>query len=467
MTATVDTAEDGRPRLRRRPCPRVPLLVRPGSSSSRWPIAGAAGLLRLGLRRSPLPGLLLPARQHQHRPPAPEGRRRHQGAGRPALHLAPQLRQRRAQPGGPPDLRAGARQSNKVFFTNAGAEAIEHAIRMARLHTVGPSCSSAYRSYHGATTTAINLTGDPRRFPTTTAAPASPTSSGRSCTARPSTPTTERRGVGPGPRAPRERRPVRGPRHHRRHRPRDDPRHRRHHDAAPRATWPASGSCATATASSTSPTRSWRLRPHGKWFAFEHFGVRPDLVTFAKGVNSGYVPLGGVIISDAIAATFADRALPGRAHLLGPPAGLRGGGGDDRGHEGGGHRRERRPHRRGGAPAGPDRAPGDTASIGECGGWASSSPSTSYGTARRGSPSPPTAAPARRWTTSCGLQGQRAPAVHELQPPARRSALHGQRGRGPRGPGDARRGAEGGRRPHGGRLRGAPEGNLPISRRGA
>lgn len=52
----------------------------------------------------------------------------------------------------------------KVFFTNAGAEAIEHATRMARLHTGRIKLLAAYRSYHGATTTAINLTGDPRRF---------------------------------------------------------------------------------------------------------------------------------------------------------------------------------------------------------------------------------------------------------------------------------------------------------------
>lgn len=36
----------------------------------------------------------------------------------------------------------------------------------------------------------------------------------------------------------------------------------------------------------------------GKWFALEHYGVVPDLITFAKGVNSGYVPVGGVIISE-------------------------------------------------------------------------------------------------------------------------------------------------------------------------
>jgi len=38
----------------------------------------------------------------------------------------------------------------------------------------------------------------------------------------------------------------------------------------------------------------------GAWFGAERFGVRPDLVTFAKGVSSGYIPLGGVIVSRAI-----------------------------------------------------------------------------------------------------------------------------------------------------------------------
>jgi taurine---2-oxoglutarate transaminase len=49
----------------------------------------------------------------------------------------------------------------------------------------------------------------------------------------------------------------------------------------------------------------------GKWFAVDHFDVTPDLITFAKGVNAGYVPLGGVAISPAIASTFADRPYPG------------------------------------------------------------------------------------------------------------------------------------------------------------
>jgi taurine---2-oxoglutarate transaminase len=49
----------------------------------------------------------------------------------------------------------------------------------------------------------------------------------------------------------------------------------------------------------------------GEWFAFDAFEVRPDLITFAKGVNSGYVPVGGVIVSDAIAHAFDDRVYPG------------------------------------------------------------------------------------------------------------------------------------------------------------
>jgi taurine--2-oxoglutarate transaminase len=59
----------------------------------------------------------------------------------------------------------------------------------------------------------------------------------------------------------------------------------------------------------------------GEWFAVDHWGVTPDLITFAKGVNSGYVPLGGVIISDAIAATFANRAFPGGLTYSGHPLG--------------------------------------------------------------------------------------------------------------------------------------------------
>jgi len=57
----------------------------------------------------------------------------------------------------------------------------------------------------------------------------------------------------------------------------------------------------------------------GKWFAYQHWSAEPDLIVFAKGVNSGYVPLGGVVISDAIAATFDQRVFPGGLTYSGHP----------------------------------------------------------------------------------------------------------------------------------------------------
>ncbi|CAM5490643.1 Aspartate aminotransferase family protein OS=Streptomyces tendae OX=1932 GN=GUR47_19760 PE=3 SV=1 [Streptomyces tendae] len=57
----------------------------------------------------------------------------------------------------------------------------------------------------------------------------------------------------------------------------------------------------------------------GTWFAEGLYDVVPDLMTFAKGVNSGYVPLGGVAISAEIAATFAERPYPGGLTYSGHP----------------------------------------------------------------------------------------------------------------------------------------------------
>ena len=61
----------------------------------------------------------------------------------------------------------------------------------------------------------------------------------------------------------------------------------------------------------------------GEWFAVDQWGVTPDLITFAKGVNSGYVPLGGVIISDDDRRDLREAGLSRRPDLFGPPAGLR------------------------------------------------------------------------------------------------------------------------------------------------
>ena len=48
----------------------------------------------------------------------------------------------------------------------------------------------------------------------------------------------------------------------------------------------------------------------GEWFGPERWGMRPDMIVFAKGVTSGYLPLGGVVISGTIAAPFWDEPNP-------------------------------------------------------------------------------------------------------------------------------------------------------------
>jgi putrescine aminotransferase len=45
----------------------------------------------------------------------------------------------------------------------------------------------------------------------------------------------------------------------------------------------------------------------GHWFAYEKFGIRPDLITFAKAVTSGYIPLGGVMVGDRVAKVLIEQ----------------------------------------------------------------------------------------------------------------------------------------------------------------
>jgi putrescine aminotransferase len=45
----------------------------------------------------------------------------------------------------------------------------------------------------------------------------------------------------------------------------------------------------------------------GHWFAYEKFGYRPDLITFAKAVTSGYIPLGGVMVGDRVAKVLVEQ----------------------------------------------------------------------------------------------------------------------------------------------------------------
>lgn len=209
---------------------------------------------------------------------------------------------------------------DRIFFTNGGADAVEHAVRMARLHTGRYKVLSRYRSYHGGTETAINLTGDPRRWPndhgntgvvhffgpflyrsqfhaTTEAEEAERALAHLEQTIAFEGPETIAAIVletVPGTAGIMV--PPPG------------------YLAGVRALCDAYGIVFIADEVMCGFGRT------GKWFALEHFdGVVPDLLTFAKGVNSGYVPLGGVAIGPAIAATFADRAYPGGLTYSGHP----------------------------------------------------------------------------------------------------------------------------------------------------
>ncbi len=213
---------------------------------------------------------------------------------------------------------------NRVFFTNGGADAVEHAVRMARLHTGKVKVLSRYRGYHGGTDLAVNLTGDPRRFASDRGAQGVVHFNGPFLYRSVFYSTTEEQEC---ERALDELRRVielEGP-----------------------------GTIAAVILESIPGTAGIMVPPpgylagvralcdefglvmiadevmsgfgrSGKWFAIEHGAteagpVVPDLITFAKGVNSGYVPLGGVAISEAIAATFADRAYPGGLTYSGHP----------------------------------------------------------------------------------------------------------------------------------------------------
>ena len=122
--------------VRARPGARVPLVVGAGARSTRSSIAGGEGSWFWDGDGKPLPRLLRPARLHATSASAPEGRRGDPGAGRAARTVAPQhANAARSEAARLIAERAPASGSSHVFFTNGGADAIENAVRMARLHT--------------------------------------------------------------------------------------------------------------------------------------------------------------------------------------------------------------------------------------------------------------------------------------------------------------------------------------------
>jgi taurine--2-oxoglutarate transaminase len=207
----------------------------------------------------------------------------------------------------------------KVFFTNAGAEAVENAVRLAKGFTGRMKVLSTYRSYHGGTALTAGLTGEPRRLEN-----------------EPSVPGLVKF-WGPFP--------YRSAFHS------ESPEQETERALAHlRQTILMEGAdkVAAIVYESVVGTNGVLIPPPGyleglraicdefgiiwiadevmagfgragQWFAWQNWDAQPDLICFAKGVNSGYVPLGGVVISGEIAHFYDDRVFPGGLTYSGHP----------------------------------------------------------------------------------------------------------------------------------------------------
>ena len=197
---------------------------------------------------------------------------------------------------------------NKVFFTLGGAEANENAIKFARLYTGRHKILARYVSYHGATYGAITLSGDYRRPPVEPGIPG---------VVHCFDPYCYRCVFGYTP----------------------EICHREcithieqmiHYEGPDTVAALIMEGVTGSNGILVPPDDYWpRLREitrrygvllisdevmsgfgrTGKWFAVDHWDVVPDIMTIAKGVTSGYLPLGGVVVSDAIARHFDERVL--------------------------------------------------------------------------------------------------------------------------------------------------------------
>jgi taurine--2-oxoglutarate transaminase len=203
-----------------------------------------------------------------------------------------------------------------TFFTNGGAEANENAIKLARQFTGRQKVLARYRSYHGATGQAITLTGDPRRWASETGVS----------------------GV------------VRFPDFHRWGRRDPEPVEQSLRDIEEVIMFEGPQTIAAVIVETVVGTNGILVPPDGymqglreicdrhgilliadevmagfgrtgRWFAVDHWGVVPDLLTMAKGLTSSYVPLGAVSMRQAIADAFREKVFYGgltyNSHPLG------------------------------------------------------------------------------------------------------------------------------------------------------
>lgn len=197
----------------------------------------------------------------------------------------------------------------KVFFTNGGADANENAIKIARMYTGRNKVFSRYRSYHGSTFGAGNLTGEPRRYPLEPGIPGFVHFFDPYIYREPIKFESEKAAADYYVAKLRE-----------------------------QVIYEGSDSVAAIVMETITGSNGVIIPPEGylqgvrkicdefgimmicdevmagwgrtgKMFAFENFGVKPDIVSFAKGVTCGYVQLGGVAVSKEVAAYFDDHLL--------------------------------------------------------------------------------------------------------------------------------------------------------------
>jgi taurine--2-oxoglutarate transaminase len=198
----------------------------------------------------------------------------------------------------------------KTFFTLGGAEANENAIKIARFYTGRHKILARYRSYHGATLGALALTGDYRRLPAEPAIPGVVHFLDPYCYRCPFGWDRNRENCclqcikhveevieheGPDQIAAIFLEGVTGT---------------NGLIIPPDEYWPRMREICDKYGIllvSDEVMSGWGRT--GEWFAVDHWNVVPDIITTAKGITSGYVPLGAVIVREKIASFFDDKVL--------------------------------------------------------------------------------------------------------------------------------------------------------------
>jgi taurine--2-oxoglutarate transaminase len=198
----------------------------------------------------------------------------------------------------------------KTFFTLGGAEANENAIKIARFYTGRHKILARYRSYHGATHGAMALTGDYRRLPVEPALPGVVHFLDPYCYRCPFGWNGNRDACcmqcikhveeiieyeGPDQIAAIFMEGVTGT---------------NGLIIPPDDYWPRIREICDKYGIllvSDEVMSGWGRT--GEWFAVDNWNVVPDIITTAKGITSGYVPLGAVIVSEKIARFFDDKVL--------------------------------------------------------------------------------------------------------------------------------------------------------------